>query len=114
LAPAGRCNIYPVHPRTATLDDLERFTLRGLVMSNLLQFIDPGPIHRPPQAASQAVDVREWAELARRLTVPYYEEARFYLERAVADGFFRDRYHAEAYQPDLLKRVIEQYGPPWR
>ena len=47
--------------------------------------------------------------MARRLTIPYYEEARFYLARAAQAGAFRDVYDPDIYAPHSLLKVIETY-----
>jgi hypothetical protein len=51
-------------------------------------------------------DPKELAEIARRIHVPHYEEARPYLEKALDDGIISSR----DYSQEDLKRVIEEYG----
>ena len=51
-------------------------------------------------------DPKELAEIARRIHVPHYEEARPYLEKALNDGIISSR----DYSQEDLKRVIEEYG----
>ena len=46
----------------------------------------------------------------RRMTVPYYEEARIYWDEAEADGFFADGNEYWIYQPITLKELIERYA----
>ncbi|MDZ7799986.1 MAG: hypothetical protein U5K81_04210 [Trueperaceae bacterium] len=44
-----------------------------------LAFLDLGPHHDPDRRNSpQARDLREYVEFLRRLTIPYYEEARLH------------------------------------
>ena len=50
-------------------------------------------------------------EFFRRLTIPYYEEARHYLPLAVADGELEGWIIDYAYAPDVLKRIIKHYAP---
>ena len=45
----------------------------------------------------------------RRLTIPYYEEARLYWSRAEADGFFDGANEVWLYMPHNLEALIERY-----
>lgn len=81
---------------------------RGIVQ--LLMFIDMGPYRDKAYRGPLAKDLREWAELVRRLTIPYYEEARFYMSRANADGFFDGANEISLYLPETLKEIIRRYG----
>lgn len=55
-------------------------------------------------------DLKEWAEMFRRLHVPYYEEARRRWHAAESDGYFHEIDESARYSQDVLKEVIEQYG----
>ena len=79
-------------------------------MGHLLSFLDEGPIHDPEYSGPRAKDIREFVDIVRRLTIPYYEEARLYWRRAQADGFFSGCGHVAIYQPDTLKLLIDTYG----
>jgi len=48
----------------------------------------------------------EMAEIIRRIHIPYYEEARIYMDKAIRDGFYEgvEDNHYE------LKSIIEEYG----
>lgn len=74
-------------------------------------FLDPGQHHEPKFAGPHVKDVREWVELARRLTIPYYEQARLYWSRAEADGFLADENEISIYSEVVLKDLIKEYGP---
>lgn len=52
-------------------------------------------------------DLTEWAVLVRRLWLPFYEQARHYIERGVRE----DVVHLDSsfYAPDVLERIIEHY-----
>lgn len=81
----------------------------GLV--KLIHFIDVGPYHVPKYDGVQFEDGREFAELFRRLQLPYYEEARKYWDRAKQDGFFEGANEMWIYQPEVLEEIIDVYGP---
>ncbi len=80
-------------------------------MARLLSFLDVGPIHDPDAEHSpQVQNMREFAELMRRLTIPYYEEALRYWSRADADDYFGGANEVWIYLPDTLRTLIERYG----
>ncbi len=89
---------------------LDNFTgPAGIAM--LLSFLDLGPLHDPDgENVPRLEDLREFAELMRRLVVPYYEEARLYWAVAETDGFFDGANEVWVYLPDTLKTLIEEYG----
>jgi hypothetical protein len=115
LRPDGRCDIYAATRAQRSLDTmveeiyLSDFSERG-AMPYLLNLIDPGPLGERGEAAPCVADLREWAELARRLAIPYYEEARVYFDRAERDGFFDSYLRREISYPEILRRVILKYG----
>lgn len=78
----------------------------------LLGFLDLGPVHDPDQQRTMRVrSVREFVEIMRRLTLPYYEEARTLWGIATEGGFFEgDRNEIAVYLPETLKALIAQYG----
>lgn len=100
---------FPPDPRAG------RRSLDGIFgsqqMANLYRFIDLGPIHdpkgvRPPKAR----DLREYMELVRRLTIPHYEEARLYWDKAKQNGFFEGANEIWVYLPNNLRDLIQEYG----
>jgi hypothetical protein len=84
---------------------LEQCTGRQ-TMPFMLFFIDPESYDEDHEAVE---DLREWAEIVRRLSVKYYEEARLYWDRAKADGFF-DQISLSRYSLRTLLKVIKRYG----
>lgn len=84
--------------------------LDGKGMARLLKFLDAGPYHEPDYNGPRVADMREFVELMRRLTIPYYEEARLYWDRAERDGFFAGANEIWLYLPDNLETLIERYG----
>jgi hypothetical protein len=79
-------------------------------MANLLRFIDIGDYHDPEFKGPRITDFREWSELARRLTIPYYEEARLYWANANEDGYFDGVNENRIYMEDFLKRLVKKYA----
>ncbi|MCD7975689.1 MAG: hypothetical protein LUG51_00500 [Tannerellaceae bacterium] len=53
----------------------------------LMAFLHPGCFHSASRDSCRIKDFNEFADLVRRLTIPYYEEARIYFEEALEDGF---------------------------
>lgn len=78
-------------------------------IAQLLALIDPGCFH-VEDYADRIADVRLFVEMFRRFQIPYYEEARFYLSRARADGFLWDSNEVDMYLPSTLKKVIDEYA----
>jgi hypothetical protein len=76
----------------------------------MLSFIDVGDYHQRDYRGPTASDLREWTEVARRLFIPHYEEARLYWDRARADGFFEGANELWPYLPSTLELLIERYG----
>jgi hypothetical protein len=71
-----------------------------------LDFLGPGESNGLGAALGVVRDLGEWAIFMRRLWLPFYEQGRHYLERAVEQG------HMDAssvYKPDSLELVIEHY-----
>ena len=54
-------------------------------------------------------DVREFMEFARRLTIPYYEQARLFWEQGINDGIFAGANEIKVYTSKFLRELIEEY-----
>jgi hypothetical protein len=80
-------------------------------VAELLWFVDEGKYHDPRYSGPSVSDFREWAELVRRLTIPYYEQARLYWKQAEDDGFFDGYNEIKIFTPIVLMGVIEKYAP---
>jgi hypothetical protein len=76
----------------------------------LLFLIDAGPFRETIYQGPKVCDLREWVELTRRLTLPYYEEARQYMSRADADGLFDGYPEPLIYDPKTLQSVLSKYS----
>jgi hypothetical protein len=113
LRPDGSCDRYSDHPeRNPVRPVIDEASLMDFIGSPhyLLSLASPGPYVERHYSGPRIADLDEWAELARRITIPYYEEARHYLPRAAAAGAFRDYYDPDIYSPHNLLRIIETYG----
>jgi hypothetical protein len=109
--PESSCYFYDIPPQEQLKMDLplsDFIGVNGMVI--LLAFIDTGPFLEEPFCGPHVADLREWTELVRRLMLPYYEEARLYMDRANTDGFFKKSNEALIYFPQTLKEVIRLYG----
>ena len=98
LAKHSRCSDLPL---SEFVGDIGRIQLLGM--------LDIGPYHNPEFTGPGIVDFREYAEFIRRLTFPYYEEARTYWSRAISDGFISDENENSIYMPDYLRGMITHY-----
>ena len=76
----------------------------------LLQFIDVGEKHDPAFTGPHVTSLREWAELTRRLAVPYYEQVRLSWNKAISDGYFEGANEISIYTEESLKGLIEKYA----
>lgn len=76
-----------------------------------LPWIDDGPWISEEYKGPQIHSMRELSELIRRLTLPYYEEARLYFNEAISDGVIDDPENPHTYTcPGYLRRVAERYS----
>ncbi len=76
----------------------------------LLSFLDQGPYLSPEYKGPRVKDMREFVKLTRRLTIPYYEEARLYFGEAESDGVFDGANPISFYLPDTLEYIVETYS----
>lgn len=79
-----------------------------IAQTYLLSFLDKG-IYVDSKANCRISDFREYTEFARRLTIPYYEEARFYMKDAYSDNEF-DGCEMSVYTEETFKYIIEKYA----
>jgi hypothetical protein len=111
--PHSNCYRYgwgePPAPNLLSTTDLTDFVGQSAI-PHLLMLIDPGPCHQKQYQGPTVENLREWADFARRLTIPYYEEARVHWQKAIADGLFEGHNEISIYSPDMLKRIIKRYG----
>ena len=55
-------------------------------------------------------NMEEFTEILRRLTMPYYEEARLYWNKARNDGFFASASDAQIFSAASCKALVQGYG----
>ena len=73
----------------------------------LYQFLDTGPIVGSKTRVQQS-NIPAFTEILRRLTLPYYEEARIYWSKAKSDGEFDEANEVSPY----LK--LQDFVDRWR
>lgn len=74
-----------------------------------LHFLDVGAFHDPEgEGMPRAKNLREYVELLRRLTVPYYEEARQYWGLLGSEPDFIGVHERAIYGEDILKELIRR------
>ena len=79
-------------------------------VGTLINFLHPGQVTDPSmQSETEVSDIPKFAEIFRRLQTPYYEEARMYMQEALADGRL-DSNPAVLGHTDTLKAWIEDYS----
>lgn len=97
------CYIYDADVSLETL-----LGYNGMVY--LLSILDTDAYHLHDFKLSMPQDtIRKWDDLFKRLQLPYYEEARRYLDSAIKDGYFEEYVDYCIYKPENLKRIIEHY-----
>ena len=108
--PQGTCYFYDHWhgPELYASSNLDDFAGDNAIPA-LLWFIDRGPLLDKDKAGPMLRDEREWAELVRRLTIPYYEEARFYLRDAYNDGELEGLDANVLYHPNTLKWIVKRH-----
>jgi hypothetical protein len=104
------CYFYSDH-RDRQDEHLDSFDGENLIY-NLLYWIDVGPHISPDYTGPVASDLREWCELTKRLQLPYYEEARLYIDEAIADDLIDDPGNPHyLYSVSVLKKIAAKYSP---
>lgn len=102
------CQTLAKHPNCYDLP------MRDVIGDNVHAFIyshiDIGPYHERNYCGPSIIDFRQYTEFMRRLTLPYYEEARQWWNEAIADGYFGDANEIYIYIPESLRRMIEHYS----
>lgn len=77
---------------------------------HLYSNLDPGEAFVTSDKLPLVTNMREYVEIMRRLSIPFYEEARSYWSEAKNDGYFQGANELWTYLPRTLKALIEQYG----
>jgi hypothetical protein len=72
----------------------------------LLCRIDIGEHIRKEYERPRAKDLREYLEIMKRLTIPYYEEARILIKRALSEDFISPN---DLLNVDTYRKIVEHY-----
>ena len=103
-------NEYQVHSRDRSCSDLPLRDVAGnFAPVHMAYSLDIGPYHDRDYGGPHLTDLREFTEIMRRLTLPYYEETRQYWGQAMKDCYFADANEIYIYLPNNLRRMIEHY-----
>ena len=92
------------------IDDSKTHKASGFKMVMVLSFLDIGPYLEAEYQGPRIKDMREFVEFTRRLTLPYYEEARLYWNQAEQDGLFDGANEISLYLPRTLEQIVRDYG----
>ncbi len=77
----------------------------------IYSFLDLGFIHDSEcRIGNRIVDYKSFVDFAKRLTIPYYEEARMYFAEALRDGQFSDSNEISLFTEKTLKSIIKAYS----
>ena len=77
----------------------------------IYSFIGVGHLHEIETHRTKIKDLKAFLDFARRLTVPYYEEARQFWNDAYQDGMLDGRHEYSTYDPVFLQEISEKFGP---
>ena len=105
-----RVRCYHYDNRADRSDNHLEYFLGDSGLPILYGMIDSGPDFVDQKYVPEVASVREYMEFLRRLTLPYYEEARKYWYEAKSNGFFDSGNEVWAYLPDTLQWLIKDYG----
>jgi len=105
--PESDCFHYTSHPNRT---DQKLELLLENRMEQLFSWLDKGKVFEPDYPGPQVGNMRDFVELARRITLPYYEEARLYFADAIEDGFIDEVDEITLYLQKNLQEVIRRYG----
>jgi hypothetical protein len=78
--------------------------------SALFSFLDEGEVLTSENLSLKINNLREFTELAKRTTIPFYEEARIYFDQAKSDGYFDGADGYSSYTPTNLKEIIAKFS----
>jgi hypothetical protein len=102
------CYFYKrsVEQKTLPLSDF----LNENKFSMIYSYLDEGAILSPERVSVQIKNIREFTDFARRLCIPYYEEARCYFDQAIADEFFDGANEFHVYSVQKMQQIVEEYS----
>lgn len=78
---------------------------------NMFSYLYLGQKHDPDNHIGCRIEnFVEFTDFFKRLTIPYYEEARQYFTRAIRDGYVEDDNEIFLFTPERLRSIIEHYS----
>lgn len=81
-------------------------------VGSLLAIVDPGRLLDPEGDYKKAArEIRSYADIFRRLQLPYYEEARLYFSQLLADEGYESypNHEMARFSLELCKSIIARY-----
>lgn len=77
----------------------------------IFSFLNPGFLQDPQrEIPSEIEDYAEFSDFGRRVTIPYYEEARTYFSDAENDSEFNGCNEIQLFTENVLKDIIQTYS----
>lgn len=77
---------------------------------HLLSMLHPGDYASDKYDGPRVLEMGEFMEIYRRLTIPLYEDARQYFAQAKNDGFLDSTNDVTLYRERMLTSIIENYS----
>lgn len=76
----------------------------------MYSFLNLGFLHDPQnEIGCQVENFPEFVDFFKRLTIPYYEEARLSFGQALADGIIADENEISLFTGNVLKSIVDKY-----
>lgn len=76
----------------------------------MYSYLHLGFLHDPKNEIGCQIDnFPEFVDFFKRLTIPYYEEARLSFGQALADGIIADENEIYLFTEDVLKSIVDKY-----
>lgn len=90
--------------------DLEYFL--KYAHQEMFSLLDLGFLHdKNKNIGCQISDFSEFVDFFKRLTIPYYEEARQYFQEAMADGeIYGDENEIYLFSEEKLEKIVQKYN----
>jgi hypothetical protein len=79
-------------------------------LPHLYNLLDVGPYHQKQFLGPEVKDFRGYMDIIRRITIPYYEEARQYWDKFILDDNLPPVSERMLYTSSFLIGLIERYS----
>ncbi|MBP1615300.1 MAG: hypothetical protein H6Q13_2748 [Bacteroidetes bacterium] len=91
--------------------DLDLKTFLQYKHQYIFSFLNRGFLQDPNgELPSEIEDYAAFVNFCRRVTIPYYEEARFYFDEALGDPCFNSCNEIRLFHEDILKSIINTFS----